>query len=100
MNEELDYEYANEETDKQLDETEKELVILYTILLATLLKSAKKYLGKHDKQDSKMLLKLEKGEDPKPTLPGKSGVIEYLILNFDERVLNLLHEGVSSVHNR
>lgn len=43
-----------------------------------------------------MLEKLEKGEDPKPTLPGKSGVTEYPILNFDERALNLLHEGVSN----
>lgn len=62
MNEELDYEYANEETDKQLEETEKQLVVLYTVLLATLLKSAKKYLDKHQKQDGKMLLKLEKDE--------------------------------------
>lgn len=35
---------------------------MYTILLATLLKNAKKYLEKHQKQDSKMLVKLEKGE--------------------------------------
>jgi hypothetical protein len=68
MNEELDYEYANEETDKQLEETEKELVILYTILLAALLKSAKKYLEKHEKQDKKMLLRLEKGEITKKEL--------------------------------
>lgn len=68
MNEELDYEYANEETDKQLENTEKELVILYTILLATLLKSSKKYLDKHEKQDKKMLTKLEKGEITKKEL--------------------------------
>ena len=43
-----------------------------------------------------MLEQLEKGEEPKPTLPGKSGVTEYPILNFDERALNLLHEGVSN----
>ena len=29
-----------------------------------------------------MLEKLENGEDPKPTLPGKSGVTEYPIFNF------------------
>lgn len=68
MNEELDYEYANEETDKQLEDTEKELVILYTILLATLLKSSKKYLEKHEKQDKKMLLRFEKGEITKKEL--------------------------------
>ena len=68
MNKELDYEYANEETDKQLEKTEKELVILYTILLAALLKSSKKYLEKHDKQDKKMLLRLEKGEITKKEL--------------------------------
>lgn len=63
MNEEyLDYEYADELTNKQLEETEKQLVILYTILLATLLKSAKKYFDKHEKQDKKMLTKLEKGK--------------------------------------
>ncbi|MBR4626982.1 MAG: sugar transferase [Ruminococcus sp.] len=43
-----------------------------------------------------MLEQLEKGKDPKPTLPGKSGVTEYPILTFDERALNLLHEGVSN----
>lgn len=68
MNEELDYEYADKETDKQLEETEKELVVLYTILLAALLKSAKKYLEKHDKQDKKMLARLEKGEITKKEL--------------------------------
>lgn len=68
MNEELDYEYANEETDKQLEETEKELVILYTILLAALLKSSKKHLEKHEKQDKKMLLRFEKGEITKKEL--------------------------------
>lgn len=68
MNEELDYEYANEETDKQLEDTEKELVILYTILLAALLKSSKKYLEKHEKQDKKMLLRFEKGEITKKEL--------------------------------
>jgi hypothetical protein len=68
MNEELDYEYADEETDKQLEETEKELVILYTILLAALLKSSKKYLEKHEKQDKKMLLRFEKGEITKKEL--------------------------------
>ena len=68
MNEELDYEYANEKTDKQLEDTEKELVILYTILLAALLKSSKKYLEKHEKQDKKMLLRFEKGEITKKEL--------------------------------
>ena len=68
MNEELDYEYANEETDKQLEETEKELVRLYTILLAALLESSKKYLEKHEKQDKKMLLRFEKGEITKKEL--------------------------------
>lgn len=68
MNEELDYEYADKETDKQLEETEKQLVVLYTILLAALLKSAKKYLEKHQKQDSKMLSRLEKGEITKKEL--------------------------------
>lgn len=68
MNEELDYEYANEETDKQLEDTEKGLVILYTILLAALLKSSKKYLEKHEKQDKKMLLRFEKGEITKKEL--------------------------------
>lgn len=68
MNEELDYEYADKETDKQLEDTEKQLVVLYTILLAELLKSAKKYLEKHQKQDSKMLSKLEKGEITKKEL--------------------------------
>jgi len=41
---------------------------LYTILLAALLKSAKKYLEKHDKQDKKMLERLEKGEITKKEL--------------------------------
>lgn len=68
MNEEFDYKYADKETDKQLEETEKELVILYTILLAALLKSAKKYLEKHDKQDKKMLARLENGEITKKEL--------------------------------
>lgn len=68
MNETLDYEYADKETDRQLEETEKELVVLYTILLAALLKSAKKYLEKHQKQDSKMLTRLEKGEITKKEL--------------------------------
>ncbi len=43
-----------------------------------------------------VLEKLEKGEEPKPTLPGKSGVTEYPILNFDDRALSLLHLGVSN----
>jgi len=43
-----------------------------------------------------VLDKLEKGEEPKPTLPGKSGVTEYPILNFDDRALSLLHLGVSN----
>lgn len=68
MNEQLEYEYADKETDKQLEETEKQLVVLYTILLAALLKSAKKYLEKHQKQDSKMLARLEKGEITKKEL--------------------------------
>lgn len=45
-----------------------------------------------------MLDSLEKGERPEPTIPGKSakaGVTEYPILEFDERALRLLHEGVS-----
>ena len=41
-----------------------------------------------------VLQQLEKGEEPKPTLPGKSGVTDYPILNFDERALKLLHMGV------
>ena len=40
-----------------------------------------------------VLQQLEKGEEPKPTLPGKSGVTDYPILNFDERALKLLHMG-------
>jgi lipopolysaccharide/colanic/teichoic acid biosynthesis glycosyltransferase len=43
-----------------------------------------------------VLDKLEKGEEPKPTLPGKSGVTEYPILSFDDRALSLLHLGVSN----
>jgi len=43
-----------------------------------------------------VLEKLEKGEEPKPTLPGKSGVTEYPILSFDDRALSLLHLGVSN----
>ena len=43
-----------------------------------------------------VLDKLEKGEDPKPTIPGKSGVTEYPILKFDDRALTLLHMGVSN----
>jgi len=42
-----------------------------------------------------VLDKLEKGEEPKPTIPGK-GVTEYPILKFDDRALNLLHMGVSN----
>ena len=42
-----------------------------------------------------VLDKLEKGEEPKPTIPAK-GVTEYPILKFDDRALNLLHMGVSN----
>lgn len=42
-----------------------------------------------------VLDKLEKGEEPKPTIPRK-GVTEYPILKFDDRALNLLHMGVSN----
>lgn len=42
-----------------------------------------------------VLDKLEKGEEPKPTIPGK-GITEYPILKFDDRALNLLHMGVSN----
>lgn len=45
-----------------------------------------------------LLKSLEKGEQPEPTIPGKSsksGVTDYPILEFDERALRLLHEGVS-----
>lgn len=45
-----------------------------------------------------MLEKLKRGEKPEAVLPGKSqsGVTEYPILEFDERALRLLHEGVSA----
>ncbi len=43
-----------------------------------------------------VLEQIQKGKEPKPTLPGKSGVTEYPILKFDDRALRLLHEGVSN----
>ena len=45
-----------------------------------------------------MLQSLERGEQPKATPPQsdrKEGVTDYPILNFDERALRLLHQGVS-----
>lgn len=44
------------------------------------------------------LKSLKVNENPKPTIPGrgeKLGVTDYPILEFDERALNLLHEGVA-----
>ena len=52
-------------------------------------------LSENDVTDD-LLEKLKKGEEPKPTIPGKSGVTEYPILNFDDRALGLLHSGVSN----
>ena len=45
-----------------------------------------------------MLAKLKRGERPEATAPKserKSGVTDYPILNFDERALRLLHQGVT-----
>ena len=60
------------------------------------MKRAREILLSENDVTNDLLKKMEKGEEPKPTLPGKSGVTEYPILNFDERALNLLHEGVSN----
>lgn len=45
-----------------------------------------------------LLESLKRGETPEATAPGrskKSGVTEYPVLEFDDRALRLLHEGVS-----
>lgn len=45
-----------------------------------------------------LLESLNRGERPEPTVPGrgkKCGVTDYPILEFDERALRLLHEGVT-----
>ena len=45
-----------------------------------------------------LLESLKRGEQPEATVPGrskKSGVTEYPILDFDDRALRLLHEGVT-----
>lgn len=60
------------------------------------IKRANEILLSENDVTQEVLDKLEKGEEPKPTLPGKSGVTEYPILNFDDRALSLLHLGVSS----
>lgn len=53
MNEELDYEFADDETEAQLDETEKKLIALYAALYLALLKKAKKYLADYKALDDK-----------------------------------------------
>ncbi len=60
------------------------------------IKRANEILLSENDVTQEVLDKLEKGEEPKPTLPGKSGVTEYPILNFDDRALSLLHLGVSN----
>lgn len=60
------------------------------------IKRANEILLSENDVTQEFLDKLEKGEEPKPTLPGKSGVTEYPILNFDDRALSLLHLGVSN----
>ena len=60
------------------------------------IKRANKILLSENDVTQEVLDKLEKGEEPKPTLPGKSGVTEYPILSFDDRALSLLHLGVSN----
>lgn len=60
------------------------------------IKRAQEILLSENDVTQELLEQLEKGEEPKPTIPGKSGVTEYPILNFDERALNLLHMGVSN----
>lgn len=60
------------------------------------IKRANEILLSENDVTQEVLEKLEKGEEPKPTLPGKSGVTEYPILNFDDRALSLLHLGVSN----
>ena len=60
------------------------------------IKRANEILLSENDVTQEVLDKLEKGEEPKPTLPGKSGVTEYPILSFDDRALSLLHLGVSN----
>ena len=60
------------------------------------IKRANEILLSENDVTQEFLDKLEKGEEPKPTLPGKSGVTEYPILSFDDRALSLLHLGVSN----
>lgn len=60
------------------------------------IKRANEILLSENDVTQEVLDKLEKGEEPKPTIPGKSGVTEYPILNFDNRALSLLHLGVSN----
>lgn len=58
---------------------------------------SKKQLTEEDVTQN-MLHSLEKGEKLEASIPGKStktGVTDYPILDFDERALRLLHEGVS-----
>lgn len=50
---ELDYEFADDETEAQLDETEKKLTALYVALYLLLLKKAKKYLSDYKAMDDK-----------------------------------------------
>ncbi|MCR4647186.1 MAG: sugar transferase [Oscillospiraceae bacterium] len=58
---------------------------------------ARDHLLTEEEVTSDFLKSLESNKDPKPTLPGrgeKIGVTHYPILEFDERALLLLHEGV------
>lgn len=59
----------------------------------------KERLLSEDDVTQDLLESLEKGENPQPTVPqepAKAGVTDYPILEFDERALRLLHEGVST----
>lgn len=59
----------------------------------------KERLLSEDDVTQDLLESLEKGEDPQPTVPqkpAKAGVTDYPILEFDERALRLLYEGVSA----
>ncbi len=58
-----------------------------------------------DEVTKDFLESLKTNENPQPTIPGrgeKIGVTEYPILEFDERALGLLHEGVKNtlVHSK
>ncbi len=58
----------------------------------------KEHFLTEDEVTSDFLESLKINSDPKPTVPGKGekiGVTDYPILEFDERALRLLHEGVS-----